>query len=94
MLMIRQYTIEPAYTGSSRIDLYEDGKRVKQFIICDWEIPSYAKWAEQLGYERAFDEDLYLEKYRIAEEAYRGAIADLEYAREHRLIKRHENGAD
>ena len=92
--MIKQYTIEPAYTGNSQLNLYEDGKCVKQFIFSDWEMGAYINWAEACDYERAYDEELYLEKYRLAEQAYQEAIADLAYAIDHRLIKWDWNGAD
>lgn len=86
--MVKQYTIEPAYTGNSKVNLYEDGTCVKQFIISNYQIPVYSDWAEMCGYEEAYDEDYYLEKYRAAEQAYQEAISDLSYARDHRLIKK------
>ncbi len=85
--MIKQYTIKPIYTGSSIVNLYEDGTCVKQFIISDYQIPAYSNWVEMRGYEEAYDEDYYLEKYKAAEQAYQEAISDLSYARDHRLIK-------
>ena len=87
-ILIKQFTLEPLFGKTLyKFSLYETGVCVKWFIIRNYEIPKYSNWAESCGYEEAYDEDYYLDKFRAAELAYQEATADLSYARDHRLIK-------
>lgn len=54
--MKKQYVIQKAYTGNSRILQYVNGKYETGTIIADYEICGYVSALENMGYERAYYE--------------------------------------
>lgn len=84
---MKQYTIKPAYTGNSKIDLYENGKLVSTTIDNDYNLGGHINAIEDMGYERAYDVDEAEKKMLDAKQKYEWALEEYEYAKAHALIK-------
>ena len=84
--MVKQYTLDPAYTGNSIISWYEDGKCVRSTVVAEHYLPGYLDVLEKEGYVRAYNEAFYLAKFQEAKEEYEMAQAMLDLARKHALI--------
>lgn len=84
---MKQYTVEPAYTGNVRVEKFIDGRCVDYQIINDYALLGYKTALEHDGYERAYDvkaaEALMREKYA----EYQEALKWYKYASAHALRK-------
>ena len=89
--MIKQYTIEEAYTGNFCIKQYIDGKCIHKTIINDYDSLGYQMALEDDGFEQAIDTDKAREDMERAKEAYEDAVEWYEYAKKHALIKESGN---
>lgn len=85
--MIKQYTVDVAYTGNSHIKKYIDGKLVSEFIVSDYNLGGYQDALEDDGFERAYDVDEALEEVDEAYERYQDALKWYDFAKQHALIK-------
>ena len=89
--MIKQYTVEEAYTGNVCIKKYIDGKCIHETIINDYDFPGYQMALEDDGFEQAIDTDKAREDMGRAKETYEDAVEWYEYAKKHALVKGNEN---
>ena len=71
--MKKQYVIQKAYTGNSRILQYVNGKYETGTIIADYKICGYVSALENMGYERAYYEREFLARIKNLEEELRMA---------------------
>lgn len=85
--MIKQYTVEKAYTGNVRVKKYIDGKCIHETIINDYDLLGYQMAIENDGFEQAIDADKAREDMERAKEAYEDAVERYEYAKKHALAK-------
>ena len=69
----KQYVIQKAYTGNSRILQYVNGKYETGTIIADYEICGYVSALENMGYERAYYEKEFLARIKNLEDELRMA---------------------
>lgn len=86
--VVKQYTIETAYTGNYRITTYENGERIKSGIVFWYEVDGYKTALEEMGYTRAFDVNYYYNKYKEEELDFLEAKRQYEYAQKHPLYKK------
>lgn len=89
--IIKQYTVDVAYTGNSCIKKYINGKCVSEFIISDYNIPAYQDVLEADGFEKAYDVDEATAEVNKAYEEYQQALEWLEIAKKHALVKEGNN---
>lgn len=68
-MAILQYTLEKAYSGNTRINMYKDGKLVNSIIESDWALSGYLNCLEDEGYEKAYDVEVYRKYWEEAKEA-------------------------
>lgn len=61
-----QYTIEEAYTGNVSIYKFKDGKNIDHDIVSEYALEGYLECLENEGYERAYDVDIYKQKWEQA----------------------------
>ena len=85
--MIKQYTVETAYTGNSKVTKYIDGKCIDYNIISDYNLPGYTLALAYDGFEQAFDVDKAKAEMDEALEAYEEAVKWYNFAKEHALVK-------
>lgn len=71
--MKKQYVIQKAYTGNSRILQYVNGKYEGGIIIADYEIHGYVSALENMGYERAYYEKEFIARIKNLEKELREA---------------------
>ena len=85
--MIKQYTVDVAYTGNSHVRKYIDGKCISDVIIADYNLSGYQMALELDGFEHAFDLDEAKAEMDKAAEAYDEATKWYIFAKEHALVK-------
>lgn len=85
--MVKQYTIEPAYSRNDKITTYVDGVNNGYTIMSEWETPGYCERLEEEGFTRAYDLDKLREKVIEAKEAYELAQRILADASKSPLLK-------
>jgi len=68
-MAILQYTLEEAYSGNTRINMYKDGELVNSVIESDWALSGYLNCLEDEGYEKAYDVEVYRKSWEEAKEA-------------------------
>lgn len=69
----KQYVIQKAYTGNSKILQYVNGKYETGTIIADYEIHGYISSLENMGYERAYYEKEFLARIKNLEKELKEA---------------------
>jgi hypothetical protein len=69
----KQYVIQRAYTGNSKILRYVNGKYEDGDIITDYNLPGYVSALENMGYERAYYEKEFLARIRNLEKELKEA---------------------
>lgn len=84
--MVKQYTIEVAYSSNTRVNMYEDGILTNYEIISDWNLLGYLDRIEDEGYEKAYDIRKYKNALKEAEERYNMNKEALERAMKNPLI--------
>ena len=85
--MIKQYTVDVAYTGNSRIKKYIDGKCVSEFIVADYNLGGHQEALAYDGFERAYDVDEAMEEVDEAYRRYQEALEWYDFAKQHALVK-------
>lgn len=71
--MIKQYTVENAYTDNERVSRYIDGKLEFYEVMSYWEVEGYCSALESMGYTKAYDVEKYKKELDAAEEEYNWA---------------------
>ena len=61
-----QYTIEKAYTGNVSVCKFKDGKMIDEDIISWYALEGYIQCLENEGYERAYDTNVYKQRWEEA----------------------------
>ena len=92
--MIKQYTVQPAYTGNDKVTTYIDGISTGYSIMSYWETQGYCNHLEEDGYTKAYDLDELLEEIISAKEAYELAQRRYDEAVPYRLVKPEIGGSD
>ena len=84
--MIKQYTVEEAYTGNDKVSRYTDGKLEYYEVMSYWETQSYCKALESEGYTNAYDMSKAKEKLETAKQEYEDALEFYNMAKANALI--------
>jgi hypothetical protein len=69
----KQYVIQRAYTGNSKILRYVNGKYEDDDIITDYNLHGYVSALENMGYERAYYEKEFLARIKNLEKELKEA---------------------
>ena len=79
---MKQYVISYAYTGNTKVSLYENGV----LIVADYDISGYVSCLQSQGYAEAFDVLKAQEELDAARDAYTEALEALEKAKAAPLV--------
>lgn len=85
--MIKQYTVDIAYTGNCRVEKYIDGKCIGKTIITDYNLSGYKTALEEDGFERAYDVDEAMAEVDEAHRRYQEALEWYDFAKKYALVK-------
>ena len=83
---MKQYVISYAYTGNTKVSLYENGVLINYVIVADYDISGYVSCLQSQGYAEAFDVLKAQEELDAARDAYTEAIEALEKAKDAPLV--------
>lgn len=56
--MKKQYTIEDAYIGNSKVTFYEDGVRTYYTIIANYDLDGYIEAKQEDGWVEGYSQDM------------------------------------
>lgn len=68
MKVIKQYTVEDAYSRNDKITTYENGVPKGYIILSDWETPGYEARLQEEGYTKAYNREELAKKVMELEE--------------------------
>lgn len=83
---MKQYVISYAYTGNTKVSLYENGVLINYVIVADYDISGYVSCLQSQGYAEAFDVLKAQEELDAARDAYTEALEALEKAKTAPLV--------
>ena len=83
---MKQYVISYAYTGNTKVSLYENGVLINYVIVADYDISGYVSCLQSQGYAEAFDVLKAQEELDAARDAYTEALEALEKAKAATLV--------
>lgn len=84
--MVKQYTVEEAYTDNDKVSRYVDGKLEYYEVMSNWVTEGYCSALESMGYTKAYNVKKAEEILNEAKEAYDYALEYYETAKENALI--------
>ena len=84
--MVKQYTVEEAYTDNDKVSRYTDGKLEYYEVMSYWETQGYCKALESEGYTNAYDMSKAKEKLETAKQEYEDALEFYNMAKANALI--------
>lgn len=70
---MKQYTVEPAYEGNDKVNIFENGEYKYCEIMSYWETEGYCNRLESEGYVKAYNLEDYKKAMDEAKEAYENA---------------------
>ena len=82
---MKQYVISYAYTGNTKVSLYENGVLINYVIVADYDISGYVSCLQSQGYAEAFVLKAQ-EELDAARDAYTEALEALEKAKAAPLV--------
>ena len=83
---MKQYVISYAYTGNTKVSLYENGVLINYVIVADYDISGYVSCLQSQGYAEAFYVQKAQEELDAARDAYTEALEALEKAKAAPLV--------
>lgn len=84
--MVKQYTVEEAYTDNDKVSRYVDGKLEYFEVMSYWETEGYCSALESMGYTKAYDVKKAEEILNDAKKTYDYALEYYEKAKKNALV--------